>query len=134
MKKLLSIGLLLAICATYTSCKFPESNDANNIRMQDSIFATLPLVNGLKIEVKGNKDVVIVIYSKKLFNSAEDKRQATVEELTRMTVAIYEENNWLSTGKVFFVANNSKVSDVSSVPNKEYDMDIKTTTEKRINR
>lgn len=124
MKKLLSLSLAIAFAAGYSSCKFPESNDANNIKMRDSVFATLPTVNGIKVEVKEHEDVTVIIYDKQLFNASEDKRAEAVNQLTGMTVAIYEDNNWLKTGKVIFLEKETMVDDISKEEQKTYDMNL----------
>lgn len=124
MKKLLPLSLAMAFAIGYSSCDMMESNDANNERMYDTVMATMPTVNGLKIEVKEREDITIVVYDKELFNETEDKRAAAVDQLTGMTVAIYERNNFLKNGKVIFLEKETMVKDISKEEQKTYDMNF----------
>lgn len=124
MKKLTTTGLAIALIASFGSCDMMESNDANNVRMYDTVMAALPSVNGMKIEVKEHQDVTVVIYDKQLFNASEDQRKEAIDKITGMTVAIYEHNNRLKNGKIIFLEKETMVKDISKEEQKAYDMNF----------
>lgn len=124
MRKLTTTGLAMALAASFGSCDMMESNDANNVRMYDTVMAALPSVNGMKIEVEEHQDITVVIYDKQLFNASEDQRKEAIDKITGMTVAIYEHNNQLKKGKIIFLEKETMVKDISKEEQKAYDMDF----------
>jgi hypothetical protein len=120
MKKLLYIALWLPVIAS-CNMKDPESNMGNIHVMEDTLFKTYPTVNRLTVEVKEFSEVVVTLGDKELFNAPDEKRQQVAEEIGKISVHLFEENNYLEKGKVIYTDNETTL-DASH--NKESDMHL----------
>lgn len=120
MKKLLYAALLLPVI---TSCnmKDPESNMANIHVMEDTLFKTYPTVNRLTVEVREFSEVIVTLGDKELYNEPDEKRQQVAEEIGKISVHLFEENNYLEKGKVIYTDNETSL-DASN--GKESDMHL----------
>jgi hypothetical protein len=127
MKHLLLLSLLfLSICDT--GCKEAVLNDENNHKMEDTLFKAFPTVRRLSIEVLDDEDVSVLLGDKELFNASDEKRKKVTEEIGRITIHIYDKDNWLKKGTVTFVADESNL-DVKNAEKKVYDMQIEQLKE-----
>lgn len=95
--------LSLAACGFMASCKEAGDNQANNARMKDSIFRRYAMVSSITVDVKNNEDVNIVLGSPQLHNSPDEEKQKLADEIGLITVAIYQEGNWLKKGTLAIV-------------------------------
>lgn len=101
MKKL---HIILAVSLATASCNMElKDNTANNKKMEDTLFAVLPTVNRLTVEVKDNSDVIVTLGDAELYNDTEEKRLAVTQQVTDITRHIYSKDNDLKKGSVLFV-------------------------------
>lgn len=126
MKGITIRTIILAAASIYmTGCKETDSalNMANNEKMKDSVFKVVPEVRYIEIKIEESSKVSVTCGSKALFDGTDEKRQAIADELGRMTYYFHNEHNYLSHGKVKFVAAEDRVPDENE-PGKENDMHL----------
>ena len=120
MKKLVFAALLLPAIVSCNK-KDPESNMANIHAMEDTLFKTYPTVNRLTVEVKEFSEVIVTLGDKELYNESDEKRALVAEEIGKISVHLFEENNYLEKGKVIYTDNETSL-DASN--KKESDMHL----------
>ncbi len=123
MKRLFAFAFI-ATAIAFTSCKEAVSNDANNRKMEDTLFKTYPNLSRVSIDVQENEHVHITLGDEEFYNAAEDKRKQVTDQVARITVHIYEDNNWLKDGSLTFVPSTAGV-EVDDAQKKTYEMNIK---------
>lgn len=101
--------------------KDPQSNMGNIHKMEDTLFKMYPTVNRLTVEVKDFSDVVVTLGDKELYNASDEKRQQIAEEIGKLSVHFFEENNYLEKGEVIYTDNETSL-DVHN--KKENDMHL----------
>jgi hypothetical protein len=107
MYKLLIALPLLTIAAC--NIKDPESNTPNITKMEDSLFKLYPTVNGVSIEIRENEDVIVTLRDAELYNESDTRRQQVTDEIARISVHLFEANNYLKKGTVIFSKNESSI-------------------------
>jgi hypothetical protein len=121
--KLINYTLITASLILLASCKELGSNDAQVRQMEDSLFKRYPTVNGVSIEVKEHQDVLVTLRDKELYSSTQAEQQRVTDEIARLTIELFEKNNYLDEGTVIFVENETSIE---SQPDKQkkYDMQL----------
>jgi len=91
MKKIL---LSLAASMVFLACNMQSSNHEQEIKqMEDSVFASLPTVNGVSIEISENfhKELRVTLRDKELYNAVEAERTKAVERIEGITEKVFKE-------------------------------------------
>jgi hypothetical protein len=126
MKKILYTVLLIA--TSLAGCKETDSlvNDANNIKMKDSLNKLYPTlaVGYVGVYVKDFKDVTITLGDKELFAEADTRKEEIVKQIADMVYGMYNANNYLDKGTVIFTPVEDRLHTADD-PFKEYDMHLK---------
>lgn len=122
MKNILLAAIVLLVLYI-TSCKEGQDNTMNNQRMTDTIFKLYPTVNGATANVQDNQDVIITIRDKESYNATEARQLEMVNNIAGITYTIYNEGNWLKSGKVIFTETENSIHN-DQAKDKTYDMHL----------
>lgn len=128
--KSLAIACCMAATIAFTSCKEMGSNDSNNFKMKDTVFATYPTVDQVIVDIKEHMDVTITLGDQTLFSKSAEEQQEIANTIAGMTVNIYDANNYLRKGILKFVAvEDRKPTENDEV--KEYIMPLEELLEQK---
>lgn len=123
MKKYIISCTALSLLFAISACKDLKPNDALIEQMKDSMSVLVSPPCYKSIRIDEHRDVTIIIGSKSLFNSPEEKQREVTAELTKMALHFFEDNNYLDDGKVIFVPNETTLP-TDNDPKKEYEIDF----------
>jgi hypothetical protein len=120
MRKLLACILPVL---TLAACDMKElgDNTANIKKMEDTLFKSYPTVNGVSIEVIENSDVIVTLRDAELYNESDAKRKKVTDEIAKITVHLFEKDNYLKKGTVVFSKNETSIDVIDK---KEDDMNL----------
>ena len=83
---------------------------ANIHAMEDTLFKSYPTVNRLTVEIKDFEDVIVTLGDKEMYNASDEKRAQVAEEIGRIAVHLFEENNYLKKGVVIYTDNEATLA------------------------
>lgn len=129
IKQITGLMLVAGYMMLTPACKEMKPNSPMEEAMKDSVFEVISEAKYTRIEVKEHQDVTVTIGSERLFSGTEERRKEVIEQLEKMTIHYFEENNYLDEGKVIFVPNETTVP-TDDDPKKEYDMNLKALLKK----